>query len=154
MKFIKKYKKYILITLLSILLGVCVYFSLIFGMTAKGLFRYFFKNDSAAGYVCRHLYLVSIIFSLGSLIIVCLFNKIDERMKFISVYASICHIVIFSLLTIISYYVSQNIVAFFSNIVWLIFAYFSLLIFGFTLLMAIKNKENLIEEDDKNIELF
>ena len=138
------------------LLYICldISFTIVFGSLAKGAFPHFFTDDSAAGYVCRHLYLVSIIFSILSLIIVCLFKKIEEKMKFISVYASICHIVIFGILTIISYYVSKQIQLFFSNIIWLIFSFFSLLIFVFTLMMSIKKKDELIDEDNKNIQLF
>ena len=108
MKVILKYKKYIFITLLSVLLGLDLYFSVLFGTWAKGAMKCFFLDDEASGYASRHLYLVSIIFSYLSLIVVCLFNKIDEKVKFVSVYASICHIVIFSILTIVSYYIAKD----------------------------------------------
>ena len=153
-EFIQKYKRYVLIFLLSVSLGATLYFGLLFGIWAKGAFKWFFADDESAGYICRHLYLISILFSLASLIIVCLFNKIEAKMKFISVYASICHIVIYVTLTIISYYVSKTILPFFSNIIWLIFSFTSVIIFAFTLFMAIKNKDELIAQEEKENSIF
>lgn len=154
-KFLIKYYKIMIIFLLTIALGVDVFFTIQYGIYAQGLFGYFYTSDVAAAYICRHLYAVSILFSISTLILLCLFNKIGEEIRFVSLYVSILHIVVYFILIIISLYVNEKILAFFANVVWLAVCFASIPIFIFTLVFALKNQEVLVQKEDKeNLELF
>lgn len=154
-KFIKKNYRIITIVLLSAFLSFIIFKAIQYGIYAEGLFQYFYISDVACMYVCRHLYAVCIIFSILTLMLISLFNKINEKIKFVSLYVSILHIVIYFVLMIVSSYVSTNALPFFSNVIWLTVAFISLPIFVFTVVFAFKNQEVLeVKEDKENLELF
>lgn len=154
-QFFKKNYRIIIIILLSTFLSYIIFKAIQYGLYAKGLFQYFYISDVACAYICRHLYAVCIIFSILTLILISLFNKINENIKFISLYVSILHIVIYFVLMIVSNYVSTNALPFFTNVIWLTVAFISLPIFIFTVLFAFKNQEVLeVKEDKENLELF
>lgn len=151
---IKNYK-FILIVLLSLFLSFDFYLCIKYGNLSKGLFSSFYTSDVASLYVCMHLYPVTMLFSILTLIILCLFNKIDERIKFLSFYVSILHLMTYSILMIISRHIDVKASLFFTNIIWLTVAFISLPIFIFTVVFAIKNQEVLeVKEEKKQLELF